>query len=750
MAEDPFGGGNLYTVKPVNVFDVSVPGQQALQGAQQMEMQRRELEAQASQKAADRSLAARQAAANRAAEKEMEEKRFKFEQQKRIQEQQQQQQKDLMEMDLEEAATQRAFSVAQAQSRRETGISDADEEVASTLSNLDYQEKQAQEEMDKAILEGDFERSNKARRVLESIGASRQEAEKALTVSQMAHGLTKMSASERVKLAEDLTTQSAELNSSLSASTESVQRTVDAIKSAVTKYPSGAAAKQLFGLENPNPEKDVDALTELVTNPEAVNTLLSNDEWDDGSQGKLENRKRVKEVFEKLLKNNTKLIEAAFTPQGATNGGMLNDYGMQVAFQAYKQVESENSMPGLKQLANTLAEYSIGKRVNRQGQPDVEGLSSSIESVFYNLQRAETSVGSERQKYLNKASSELDSIVSSGVNAPVFGTMLKSVFNLIGAERFTTSVGEVPLSQTDAPQLLELLYRRSQTERGLDVEQDVIDQIQNSQMTTPYHIIASLRSLSNSKGNIIDQMGQTTGILKSKNGKVYSSDLMNDYLIEAFQLLETSWTGDYDPSSGSFYGDLRLIDGILDNDPKTQPEFEKRLSEMSPEYRQLFVEVVKKKKKELESIPTSDIQSFVENQIENQGLTSGLMGSILEDPYETQMSDIEGKFAGGIKTSDLQKLVDMLSKEGDITQSLDVRTDEAGNFVGSTLGKESIAQRQSELAKLQKEKSRIQQERQDAKAKGRTARAAALKLEEQKIQAAMDEYKKEYTRIRGR
>lgn len=654
--DDVMGGGHLYTVKPVNVYDVTAAGKDSLDAAQQLEMQRRQLNAQASQNAADRATQARQNALNRqaqqreneatrAAERDMAEKRMRFEQEQSNKE------------------FQRTLQIQQVGLEKDAGLSAADSEYGDKMADLDNQENEAQQEYNDAVANGDMARATKANSVLSQIQSAKEALSHNLSVVDTAHNLMNFGDSKAQAemmrqaiatnrdIAESLGANDVQLNSVIS----DLKATRGAFQGKDDLSPLGVKREDLM---------DPGVAIDLIRDPEAPE-----DKWytwsdvEESGYNQIEMRKRVRELFFKKAGQPLVLgpggvaqnIPAGLlVPLGPSNGGTLNEQGMKLWEESVREAELEQSAPGMKKLADFMGELSVGDIKNQSGQADVEGTQRRIYRMFTNLQKASNLKGAEAQKFLDDAASEMRGLIDAGLNTEIFGSVYQAVSTQLGSDRF----GDRSVSSMTPTELATMMYMRSQKEMGQEADPEALQSIKDTQFVSPYHTLSLLGMLKDPKTSksMLGSIQPGLTYYKTKSGKVMSVNRVEEVMLDVMGLISTNLSGSEDMMSMSQY-----LDDVLDNDPKTAFTAGQKINSLPPEFQSVVMEILKNRQKTLENLsqtsPTKNVPGV--DFMTLNGFSLGGLPGMNQTAFDQLLQNATGPSA---TRADMKALQDFLAQ----------------------------------------------------------------------------------------
>jgi hypothetical protein len=631
--DDVFGGGSLYTVKPVNVYDVTAAGKDSLNAAQELEMQRRQLTAQASQSAADRATQARQNAANRAAQaRENQLDRVnaaKENEANRAAEQQMAQKRMQFEQEQSDKEFQRNVSVQQIGMERDTGIAAADDDFNNEMSRLDAEYDKGQQEYDDAVAQGDMARASLIAGKLAEIKRAQDSLAHNVSVVDTAHSLMNFGdgKAQKTLIEEGLSTSADITNNVLGANDIKFNSILDRLR----QGNSFSSPDDLSPLGIPEDEVMDPALAtqllEDLNSPE--DTWRTFSDVEKTGMNEVDFRKRVRELFyqyaglpgyaQTIGSTPARIHPSLANPQGSQNGGLLTDAAMGFWERAVREAKMEQQSPGLRELADFAGELSVGDTKNQSGQPDVEGVQSRIFGLFGSLQKASSSTGAEAKKYLDEAAAQMRALVDGGLNTEIFGSIYQAVSTQLGTERFEGS-GRTA-SQMSSSEIATMLYVRNQTEKGLEVDPEAIESLKKTTFASPYHTLSLLHGLKDPKTgkSMLGTIQPGLTYYRTKSGKVMSANKVEEVMLDVMSLLSSNMSGREDIGSIGDY-----LDDLLDNDPKTAFEAGQKINALAPEFQSIVMGIIKRRKKDFDTLMQKPMETVP--QIDLSGFGSGVAG----------------------------------------------------------------------------------------------------------------------------
>lgn len=675
--DDVLGGGHLYTVKPVNVYDVTAAGKESLNAAQEMEMQRRQLNAQASQNAADRATQARQNALNRqaqqrenelqrAAEKEMAARNEKFMREQFERTNQQKQMEVQRESELEEAGIQ-----------KDAGLSAVDEDFDFEMKKVDDEEKRLRQEYSDAVANDDLNRQADIMSRLQWVRQTKAWLSKTVAITDTAHNLVNMGNREnQIATIQEALKVSNDFVDVLGANDLRVNSVLNSLKQSRSMLDEDGLTP--FGVKR-DLLTDPGVAVDILKNPsQPADTITTFTDIEKSGFNEIELRKRVRELYFQLtgaqdLPGRPLPYEI---PQGSSDGGLLEPEGMKVYEQALRQAEMELGAPGMKEFADLLGEMSVGDIKNQNGQADVEGTQRRIMSFLTTMQKASNTKGAESQAFRDDAAAQFSALVKSGLNSQVFGSVYQAIATQLGTERFGDSGRTV--SQMTPSEVASMIYMRNQKERGLEIDPEAVESIKSSQFTSPYHTLNVLYTLKDPStgASMMDTIEPGLTYYKTKGGKVFAASQIEDVLLDTIGLISTQQSGL--DSVGSL---TQLADDILDADPNTAKDIGARLNSLDPAFQKIVMDIVRRQQTSLQTLRDQGVKElaqmaprmappvsrnyldFAGNVTSLPGMSANEMDNLLQ-AIDPSAMDVESR-------QEVQALLDFLSQQETSLSALD-------------------------------------------------------------------------------
>ena len=667
--DDVMGGGHLYTVKPVNVYDVTAAGKESLNAAQEMEMQRRQLNAQASQNAADRATQARQNALNRqaqqrenelqrAAEKEMAARNEKFMREQFERTNQQKQMEVQRESELEQAGIQ-----------KDVGLSAVDEDFDSEMRKIDDEEKRLRQEYSDAVATDDLNRQADITSRLQWLRQTKAWLSKTIAVTDTAHNLVNMgSRDNQIATIQEALKVSNDFVEVLAPNDIRVNSVLDALKQSRSMLDEDGLTP--FGVER-DLLMDPGVAVDILKDPgQPADTITTFTDIEKSGFNEIELRKRVRELYFQLSgqKDIPGLPLPYENPQGGSDGGLLKPEGMKLYEQALRQAEMELGAPGMKEFADLLGEMSVGDIKNQNGQADVEGTQRRLMSLLVTMQKASNTKGAESQAFRDDAAAQFSALVKSGLNAQVFGSVYQAMTTQLGTEKFDDSgrtVGQMTPSDVAA-----MIYMRNQKEMGLEIDPEALESIKSSQFTSPYHTLNVLYTLKDPStgASMMDTIEPGLTYYKTKGGKVFAASQIEDVLLDTIGLISTQQSGL--DSVGSL---TQLADDILDADPNTAKDVAAKLNSLDPAFQKIVMDIVRRQQTSLKTLRDQGLKELAQmaprmappvprNYLDFQGNVTSLPG-MSQNEMDNLLQAIDPSAMDVESRQEVQALLDFLTQQ---------------------------------------------------------------------------------------